>query len=132
MLLSGIFPLLAIVSKLFKKPFAALGKLLKIDETSVMGFITTLANCIPTLSLSGDMNKKGRIMNYAFATSAAFALGDHLAFILAISAKQNLSGKYLIAVIVSKLVGGITALIATQLFYKHLVKEEDLKEEITV
>lgn len=132
MLLAGIFPLLAIVSKLFKKPFTALGKLLKIDEHSVMGFITTLANCIPMLSFVGDMNRKGRIMNYAFATSAAFVLGDQLAFILAFSKTQNLSGKYLLAVVISKMVGGITALIVAQLFYRRLEKQETAKEEVSV
>lgn len=131
MLLSGIFPLLYIVSKIFKKPFTVLGKLLKIDETSVMGFITTLANCIPIFAYVGDMNKKGRIMNYAFATSAAFVFGDHLAFALALSANENLSSKYLVAMIVSKLVGGITALIVTQLLYKKLTKEDVSETEKT-
>ena len=98
--------------------------LLKIDENSVMGFITTLANCIPMFSFAGDMNKKGRIMNYAFATSAAFVFGDQLVFILAFSADQKLSAKYLIAVIVGKLVGGISSLVVAQLLYKKLSKEE--------
>ena len=124
MLLSGIFPLLAIVSIIFKKPFSAIGKLLKIDDRSIMGFITTLASCIPVFAFVGDMNRKGRIMNYAFATSAAFVFGDHLAFILAISATEKLSSKYLIAMIVSKLVGGIAALIVTQVFYKKLTNGE--------
>ena len=124
MLLAGIFPLLAIVSKIFKKPFAVLGRLLKVDENSVMGFITSLANCIPMLAFVGDMNKKGRIMNFAFATSAAFVFGDHLAFILAFSSTEKLSGRYLIAVIVGKIVGGITALLVTQVLYKRLVPQE--------
>ena len=130
MLLSGIFPLLAIISRVFKKPFAGLGRLLKIDENSVMGFITSLANCIPMLAFVGDMNKKGRIMNYAFATSAAFVFGDHLAFILAKSAAENLSSKYLIAMIVSKLVGGVSALLVTQLLYKKTTKGEEEPEKI--
>lgn len=129
MLLSGIFPLLAIISKLFKKPFTALGNLFKIDDQSVMGFVTTLANCIPMLVFVGDMNKKGRIMNYAFATSAAFVFGDHLAFILAFSNTQNLSGKYLLAVVVSKLVAGIAALPLAHLFYKRAAKEEAANKE---
>lgn len=128
MLLAGIFPLLTIVSKLFKIPFTALGKLLNIDEHSIMGFITSLANCIPMLSFVGDMNRKGRIMNYAFATSAAFVLGDQLAFILAFSKTQNISGKYLLAVVISKIVGGITALIVAGIFYKRLEKQETSEE----
>lgn len=124
MMLAGIFPLLKIISIVFGKLFSLIGKLLKIDENSVLGFITTLANCIPVFEFVDKMNRKGRIMNYAFATSAAFVFGDHMAFILAISATEKLSSKYLIAVIVSKLVGGITAIIVTQLMYKKLTKND--------
>ena len=67
-------------------------------------------------------------MNYAFATSAALVLGDHLAFILAFSKTQNISGKYLLAVVISKIVGGITALIVAEVFYKRLGKQETSEE----
>lgn len=125
MLLAGIFPLLNLFSRIFKKPLVAFGKLLKIDEFSVVGLITTLANCIPTFAFSDKMNKKGRLMNYAFATSAAFVFGDHMAFILAFSSEKNLDGKYLIAVIISKLVGGFAAIILTQLLFKKLTKSDN-------
>lgn len=126
MILAGIFPLLAIVSRVFKKAFTALGKLLDINEHSVMGFITSLANCIPMFAFAGDMDKKGRIMNYAFATSAAFVFGDQLAFHLAISATENLENTYLIAMVVGKLIGGISSVVVAHFVYKKMQAKESV------
>lgn len=118
-LLAGIFPFLAIISKLFNKMFTALGKLIGIDETSVVGLITSLASCIPMYVLVDKMNKKGRIMNYAFIASASFVFGDHLAFTMALSKDINLDSKYLIGMVVGKLVGGIASLIVAHFLYEH-------------
>ena len=99
-------------------------ELLQLTRTSDLPEILLKLNEISIFEFVDKMNRKGRIMNYAFATSAAFVFGDHMAFILAISATEKLSSKYLIAVIVSKLVGGITAIIVTQLMYKKLTKND--------
>ena len=45
-----------------------------------MGFLTTAANSIPTLSLLRDMDPRGKLLNCAFLSSGAFMLGDHLAY----------------------------------------------------
>ncbi len=103
--LAGTFPLIAIVSKLLKKPLGALGNKLGLDDTSIVGLIATLANSIATMESSDKMNKKGRVMNFAFAVSAAFVFGDHLAFTL------SFDSSVIIPVIVGKLTAGITALI---------------------
>lgn len=102
--LAGTFPLIAIISKLLKKPLSALGKRLELDDTSVVGLIATLANSIATMESADKMNRKGRVMNLAFAVSAAFVFGDHLAFTL------SFNDSHILAVIVGKLVAGITAL----------------------
>lgn len=102
--LAGTFPLIAIISKILKKPLSALGKRLELDDTSVVGLIATLANSIATMESSDKMNRKGRVMNLAFAVSAAFVFGDHLAFTL------SFNDSHILAVIVSKLVAGVSAL----------------------
>lgn len=115
-ILAGVFPLLAILSKLLDRPFRKLGKLLGVNDSSVLGFITTLANSIPMFSMMKDMDKKGRIMNMAFAVSAGFALGDHLAFTL------SFDGKYAIPLLIGKLVGGVFAMILSAIIYKGMTK----------
>ena len=114
--LAGTFPLIAIISKILKKPLSALGKKLELDDTSVVGLIATLANSIATMESADKMNRKGRVLNLAFAVSAAFVFGDHLAFTL------SYNGKYIIPVIIGKLVAGITALVVASVLVKKIKK----------
>ena len=102
--LAGTFPLIAIISKILKKPLSALGRRLGLDDTSVVGLIATLANSIATMESADKMNRKGRVMNLAFAVSAAFVFGDHLAFTL------SYNESHILAVIIGKLVAGFAAL----------------------
>ncbi len=114
--LAGTFPLIAIISKILKKPLSALGRKLDLDDTSVVGLIATLANSIATMESADRMNRKGRILNLAFAVSAAFVFGDHLAFTL------SYNSEHIVAVIVGKLVAGISALIVASILYKKTNK----------
>ena len=114
--LAGTFPLIAIISKILKKPLSALGRKMELDDTSVVGLIATLANSIATMESADKMNRKGRVLNLAFAVSAAFVFGDHLAFTL------SYNGKYIIPVIIGKLVAGITALLVASILVKKIKK----------
>lgn len=114
--LAGTFPLIAIISKILKKPLSALGKKFDLDDTSVVGLIATLANSIATMESADRMNRKGRVLNLAFAVSAAFVFGDHLAFTL------SYNDEHIIPVIVGKLVAGITALVLASILYKKTNK----------
>ena len=114
--LAGTFPLIAIISKILKKPLSALGKKLDLDDTSVVGLIATLANSIATMESADRMHRKGRVLNLAFAVSAAFVFGDHLAFTL------SYNDDHIIPVIVGKLVAGITALVLASILYKKTNK----------
>lgn len=116
-ILAGVFPLIKVISKIFSKIFAAAGKKIGIDETSVLGLISSLANSIPTFEMSGKMNAKGRMMNMAFAVSASFVFGDHLAFTM------SFDNRFLWAVIAGKLVSGICAVIAANFMYKSAQKK---------
>ena len=104
-ILSGTFPLLAIMLRVFNKAFVKLGNLLKINNFSILGIITTLANCIPMFDFIDKMDKKGRIMNMAFAVSASYVLGDHLAFTIAFDRS------FLSSMTIAKIVGGIASLV---------------------
>lgn len=114
--LAGTFPLIAIISKILKKPLSALGRKMELDDTSVVGLIATLANSIATMESADKMNRKGRVLNLAFAVSAAFVFGDHLAFTL------SYNGAHIIAVIVGKLIAGITAIVVASVLVKKIKK----------
>ena len=100
--LAGAFPLVAVVTKLLKKPLASLGNRLGIGE-SANGLVATLANSIAMFHMVGDMNYRGKVVNIAFSVSAAFALGDHLGY------TAGFAPEILPAVIIGKLAGGTSA-----------------------
>ena len=118
--LAGAFPLVYAVTKLLKGPLMKLGKLLHINETAAAGLIASLANSIATFGMVKDMDGRGKVVNIAFAVSAAFVFGDHLGF------TAGFAPQMLPAVIVGKLAGGISA-VAVALFLTK--KEKESKHE---
>ena len=111
-ILAGVFPLIFVISKVLGKVFRKLGNILKINDVSVMGFISSLANSIPTFEMAEKMDKKGIIMNMAFAVSGSFVFGDHLAFTMAFD--KSFVG----AMIAGKLISAITATVVAAFIYK--------------
>ena len=101
--LAGAFPLVYVVTKLLKKPLLKLGKLLGINDIAAAGLVATLANSIATFGLVKDMDDRGKVVNVAFAVSAAFVFGDHLGY------AAGFAPEVLPGMIVGKLVGGIAA-----------------------
>lgn len=101
--LAGAFPLVYVVTKLLKKPLLKLGKILGINDTAAAGLVASLANSIATFGMVKDMDRRGKVVNIAFAVSAAFVFGDHLGF------TAGFAPEMLPAVIAGKLAGGISA-----------------------
>ena len=103
LVLAGAFPLVYTLTKVLRKPLMALGKALGVNEVAAAGLLATLANSIATFGLVKDMDHRGKVVNMAFAVSAAFVFGDHLGF------AAGFAPELLPAVIVGKLVGGVTS-----------------------
>ena len=101
--LAGAFPLVAVVTKLLKKPLLKLGGLLGINDQAAAGLVASLANSIATFGMVKDMDYRGKVVNIAFAVSAAFVFGDHLGF------TAGFAPEVLPAMILGKLAGGISA-----------------------
>lgn len=113
--LCGAFPLVHAVTKLLRKPLLKLGKLLGINDTAAAGLIASLANSIATFKLLEEMDGRGKVVNVAFAVSAAFVFGDHLGF------TAGFAPEMLPAMIVGKLAGGVSAVALALL----LTRKED-------
>lgn len=101
--LAGAFPLVAVLTRLLRKPLMKLGGLLGINDTAAAGLVATLANSIATFGLVRDMDPRGKVVNIAFAVSAAFVFGDHLGF------TAGFAPEMLPAMILGKLAGGVSA-----------------------
>ena len=111
-LLAGAFPLVYLLTKLLRKPLTAVGKLLDINDAAAAGLIASLANSIATFGLVKDMNRRGKVVNIAFAVSAAFVFGDHLGF------TAGFAPEMIGPMIIGKLTGGISAVAVAMLLTK--------------
>ncbi len=114
--LAGAFPLVYALTKLFQKPLLKLGGLLGVNDASAAGLVATLANVIPMFGMMKDMDKRGKVVNVAFAVSAAFVFGDHLGF------TAGFDESMILPMIVGKLVGGVTGVALALLLTRE--KEE--------
>ncbi|WP_160680469.1 ethanolamine utilization protein EutH [Clostridium sp. C8-1-8] len=104
-MLAGAFPMVHFLNKLLGKKLKSLGNILKVNETSVIGLISSLANVIPTLGLLKEMDERGKLINIAFAVSAASVFGGQLGFTAGVSSNM------IFPMIVGKLTAGICAVI---------------------
>ena len=101
--LAGAFPLVYTVTRLLRKPLMGLGSRLGVNDAAAAGLVASLANSIATFGMVKEMDSRGKVINIAFAVSAAFVFGDHLGF------TAGFAPQMLTAVIVGKLCGGVSA-----------------------
>ena len=104
LVLAGAFPRVWALTKVFRKPLMKLGGLLGMNDTAAAGLIASLANSIAMFGMVKDMDQRGKVINVAFAVSAAFVFGDHLGF------TAGFDPEMLVPVILGKLAGGVTAI----------------------
>ena len=102
-ILAGAFPLVFVLTRLLRRPLTAVGRRLGINDAAAAGLVASLANSIATFGLVKDMDDRGKVVNIAFAVSAAFVFGDHLGF------TAEFAPEMLPAMIAGKLAGGISA-----------------------
>jgi ethanolamine transporter len=101
--LSGALPLMALLTRLLHSPLGWLGGKVGINATSAATLLGTLVTNAVTFGVMDRMDRRGAVLNSAFAVSAAFALGSHLAFTMAYDPA------YLAPMIVGKLISGVAA-----------------------
>lgn len=107
--LLGAFPMVKVITKVFQKPLMALGRKMGMNDVAAAGMVATLANNIPMFAMMKDMDVRGKVINSAFAVSAAFAFGDHLGF------TAGVEKELIFPMIVGKLVAGVTAVVVAML-----------------
>ena len=111
--LSGALPLMYLLTKLLHKPLNVVGAKIGVNDVSAIAFLGTLVTNASTFGTMEKMDKKGTALNAAFAVSASFALGDHLAFTMAYD------GTYVLPMILGKLVSGVCAVALALVMYKE-------------
>jgi len=103
--LAGAFVLVSLLTKFLGGPLTKLGGLLGMNKDAAAGMVATLANNIAMFQIMKDMDDRGKVINVAFAVSAAFVFGDHLGYC------GGVAREMIFPMVIGKLVGGITAVI---------------------
>ncbi len=121
--LVGAFPMIKWITNKFEKALKRLGKILGINGPASAGLVATMANNIAMFHIMGEMDPKGKLLNVAFAVSAAFVFGDHLGFTAGVNPEM------ITPVIIGKLVAGISALFAAYLLAPKLLRKIEVRDE---
>lgn len=120
MVLMGAFPLVYLIVKYLSKPLSKAGRLLGVNDSAAGGMIATLANNIPMFQIYKNMDNRGKILNAAFAVSAAFTFGDHLGFTAGFTFNGvNVGREMIFPMIVGKLIAGITAVVVAYFLFRR-------------
>ena len=117
--LIGAFPMVEWITRTFGGALSKVGGLLGMNDKASAGMVANLANNIAMFNIMGEMDPKGKLLNVAFAVSAAFVFGDHLGFTAGVDQSM------VTPVIVGKLVAGITAVIVANLLAPKLLAKID-------
>ncbi len=121
--LVGAFPMIKWITNKFGRALKRLGKILGINEPASAGLVATTANNIAMFHIMEEMDPKGKLLNVAFAVSAAFVFGDHLGFTAGVNPSM------ITPVIIGKLVAGISALLVAYLLAPKLLHKIDVRDE---
>ncbi len=119
--LAGAFPLMHLLSKILGRPLKALGRKVGINEDAALGVLSCLVTNAASFGTMEKMDEKGSLINSAFAVSAAFTLGSHMAFTMAFDSS------YIVPVIVGKIVSGLCALVVAYFLYPKVGKKEEME-----
>lgn len=121
--LIGAFPMVEWITRTFGGVLGKVGGAMGMNDKASAGLVANLANNIATFNIMGEMDPKGKLLNVAFAVSAAFVFGDHLGFTAGVDQSM------VTPVIIGKLVAGISALIVANLLAPKLLAKIQVAEK---
>lgn len=112
--IAGSLVTVNLLKRLFSKQFAHISDRLGINEWSMMGMLVGIPGGIAMLPLFSKMDRRGRILNGAFAVSGHYMLGGQMAFI---AANETFTGLLIFFFI--KLAGGVLAVMIATYIENH-------------
>ncbi len=102
--LCGAFPMIHVITKVFKSSFLRLGNKMGIGENTIVAMLISLSSNVPAFIMMKDMNSRGKVLLSAFMVSGAFTFGGQLGFVASVDKTA------MIPFIVSKIVAGASAI----------------------
>jgi ethanolamine transporter len=104
-MLAGAFPMVYLIRKYLAKPLEVIGNKIGLSPEGSAGLLAAAANILAMFNLIKLMRPKDKVICISFSVTAAFLIGDHLAF------TANFQPNMILPVMVGKLSGGIIAII---------------------
>ncbi|UCZ54170.1 ethanolamine utilization protein EutH [Bacillus shivajii] len=117
--LAGAFPLVQFIKIILKNGLTPLARKLETNESTLIGFVSSLAHSIPMFKLLKEMDERGKLMNVAFAVSGAFVIGGHLGF------TASVEPNYIFPMMVGKLVSGLLGIMLAIYFVNRSSYEKE-------
>jgi ethanolamine transporter len=105
MVLTGTIPLVHFVISMVGPFMGRAAKKIGLTEIDAGGLVASLPSALPMFGMFDDMSYKGMVFNGAFEVGAAYALGDHLAYL------GSVQPDMIVPVITGKLVGAIVSVV---------------------
>ncbi|GFN34344.1 ethanolamine utilization protein EutH [Tepidimicrobium xylanilyticum] len=120
--LSGAYPMFHLVQEKFKFNLSKITAKIGMNQFSILGLISSLANCVPMLAIYDKMDAKGKIINAAFVVSGAFVFGGQLGFV------SGISKRIVSPFILAKLSAGLSSIFLANLLLnqaKNSIEKEN-------
>jgi ethanolamine transporter len=121
-ILSGAYPMLTLINRIFKGSFERIGEKFGVNSASIAGLLGNLASNLLIFGTFKEMNPKGKVICTAFAVSGAFVFGGQFGFL------SGMAPEMLGGFIIAKLTAGIISIILAAWLYEHDAKEYIIKE----
>ncbi len=103
-ILSGAYPMFHIIKAKLSNRLNRISGKTAFNDISMLGLVSSLANCVPMLAIYDKMDNKGKVINAAFAVSGAFVFGGQLGYV------SGISQEIVVPFILAKLTAGISAI----------------------
>lgn len=120
--LSGAFPMLEFINRIFKNRFEKIGHKFGINSVSVSGILGNLASNLLIFGTYKDMNPKGKIVCASLAVSGTFIFGGQFGFIAGVAPKM------LVGFLIAKAVSGILSVPLAMSWYEYENKKYKIIE----
>jgi ethanolamine transporter len=117
MVLTGTIPMVHFVTSLIGPLLQKAAQKIGLTQIDAAGIVGSLATAVPMYGLFDTMSKKGMVFNGAFEVGAAYAIGDHLAYLASVEPDM------IIPMLVAKLSAGIVSLVISVLSADMFVRK---------
>ncbi|MBH3434524.1 ethanolamine utilization protein EutH [Pseudomonas citronellolis] len=104
-MLCGAFPMVYLIKRFLSRPIERVASQLGLSPVGAAGILAASANILAMFRLVADMPPKDKVLVIAFAVSAAFTFGDHLAY------SANFQPSLILPLIIGKLGGGLIGML---------------------